>query len=382
LTATASSGLSVSFSIVYGPATISGNQVTITGVGTVTVRASQAGDSNYFAAPSVDRSFQVSSIYVCSGFLGPIHNPPAVNDARAGQTIPVKWRITDAKGMGISDRASFVSLTSYKTGCTDWTGNPGDAITESAAGASGLKYLGKGNWQFDWKTSKTYAGTCRMMVLNLKDGSQYKAKFKFKSALHRVVLSPASATITVGGSQTYTATGYDWDNKSLGDVTSATTFSIRPNGSCTGNTCTAVAVGAHTVTGNDEGKRDNASLKVIYNFTGFSPPVDNPPTVNQANTGQTIPVRWRITDAKEVGISDRASFVSLKSSRAGCGDWKADPKDDITEYTSGDPGLHNLGNGNWRFDWKARQSYAGTCRIMTIKLRDGTEHKARFKFNR
>src|SRR6185503_2103771 len=39
VTATSSSGLPVSFSIVSGPATIAGNVVTITGAGTVTVRA-------------------------------------------------------------------------------------------------------------------------------------------------------------------------------------------------------------------------------------------------------------------------------------------------------------------------------------------------------
>jgi hypothetical protein len=60
LTATATSGLPVSFIIVSGPATISGNVVTITGVGTVTARASQGGNSNYFPAPSVDQSFRVS----------------------------------------------------------------------------------------------------------------------------------------------------------------------------------------------------------------------------------------------------------------------------------------------------------------------------------
>jgi hypothetical protein len=60
LTATATSGLTVALSIVSGPATISGKVVTITGVGTVTVRASQTGNKDYFPAPSVDRSFQVS----------------------------------------------------------------------------------------------------------------------------------------------------------------------------------------------------------------------------------------------------------------------------------------------------------------------------------
>jgi hypothetical protein len=61
LSATSSSGLPVSFQIVSGPATISGNTVTINGVGTVTVRASQAGNSNYNAAAFVDRAFEVVS---------------------------------------------------------------------------------------------------------------------------------------------------------------------------------------------------------------------------------------------------------------------------------------------------------------------------------
>ena len=60
LTATASSGLPVSYSIVSGPATVSGNTVTLTGVGTVTVRATQAGNIN-FNPTSADKSFAVKS---------------------------------------------------------------------------------------------------------------------------------------------------------------------------------------------------------------------------------------------------------------------------------------------------------------------------------
>jgi hypothetical protein len=61
VSATSSSGLPVTFSIVAGPATISGNTVTITGAGSVTVRATQAGSSNFNAASSVDQSFIVTS---------------------------------------------------------------------------------------------------------------------------------------------------------------------------------------------------------------------------------------------------------------------------------------------------------------------------------
>ncbi|MBA4149260.1 MAG: VCBS repeat-containing protein [Verrucomicrobia bacterium] len=60
VSATASSGLPVSISIVSGPATLSGNMVTVTGVGVVTLRASQGGDSNYHAAADLDQSFTVA----------------------------------------------------------------------------------------------------------------------------------------------------------------------------------------------------------------------------------------------------------------------------------------------------------------------------------
>jgi hypothetical protein len=58
---TASSGLPVTLSIKSGPATISGNTITLTGTGTVTVAANQSGDENWNAAPEVTTSFVVKS---------------------------------------------------------------------------------------------------------------------------------------------------------------------------------------------------------------------------------------------------------------------------------------------------------------------------------
>ena len=58
--ATASSGLPVSFAILSGPATVSGDTLTVTGAGTVVVAALQAGNGNYYPAPAVDQSFTVA----------------------------------------------------------------------------------------------------------------------------------------------------------------------------------------------------------------------------------------------------------------------------------------------------------------------------------
>jgi VCBS repeat-containing protein len=62
LSATATSGLPVTFQILSGPATLSGSTVTLTGaVGTVYVLASQPGNDEYEAAPSVESYFHVTA---------------------------------------------------------------------------------------------------------------------------------------------------------------------------------------------------------------------------------------------------------------------------------------------------------------------------------
>jgi hypothetical protein len=60
LTAVSSSGLPITYSVVSGPASISGSTLFFTNVGSVTVRASQAGNSNYLAATPVDITFCVN----------------------------------------------------------------------------------------------------------------------------------------------------------------------------------------------------------------------------------------------------------------------------------------------------------------------------------
>ena len=59
LPATASSGLTVKFSVLSGPGTISGSTLTITGAGTVVVAANQAGNADYTAAAQVTQTVVV-----------------------------------------------------------------------------------------------------------------------------------------------------------------------------------------------------------------------------------------------------------------------------------------------------------------------------------
>jgi len=68
--ATASSGLPVSYTVVSGPATVSGSNVTLVGVGTVTVKASQPGTGVYASAASATQSFAVTYASLLANFRG------------------------------------------------------------------------------------------------------------------------------------------------------------------------------------------------------------------------------------------------------------------------------------------------------------------------
>jgi hypothetical protein len=62
LSATSTSGLPITYTVLSGPATVSGNTVTLTGgTGPVTIQASQGGNSVYSAAGNVTVTFQVTA---------------------------------------------------------------------------------------------------------------------------------------------------------------------------------------------------------------------------------------------------------------------------------------------------------------------------------
>jgi PKD repeat protein len=134
-----------------------------------------------------------------------------------------------------------------------------------------------------------------------------------------IVISPSNATIQPGGSQNYTAEAFDTDGHSIGNVTGSTSFSIGPDGSCNGNTCTANQPGNHTVTGSYSGDSDTASLVVEQ---PPPPPCPNyvlafrsrPPA--SIDAGRQFNVQIRV-DVLKGGSNDGPLTISLSLSGGG-----------------------------------------------------------------
>jgi len=158
-------------------ATLSLSGGTALGVGAFTATCSGALDHAGNAANTAAVHYNVTFLF--TGFSTPVDNPPVLNIAKAGQTIPLKWRITDADGNPVTNLTS-VSVTAVGLACS--VGTTVDLIEEYYAGNSGLLNMGNGYYQWNWKTPKTYAYSCKTLRLNLGEGAGYEhnALFQFR----------------------------------------------------------------------------------------------------------------------------------------------------------------------------------------------------------
>ena len=129
ITATASSGLPITFSIVSGPATISGNTITLTGAGTVVVKALQAGNANFNVA-SAERTFKVL----------PASQTITFNEITDKTFGAVPFAITATASSGLPVTFSIVSGPATISGNT---------ITLTGAGTVVVKALQAGNANFN-----------------------------------------------------------------------------------------------------------------------------------------------------------------------------------------------------------------------------------------
>jgi hypothetical protein len=143
------------------------------GVGTTTVNATATDDAGHTASCS----FTVTVLYNFTGFFQPIGNLPVVNTVNAGRAIPVKFSLSGDKGLDI-----FAPNSPSSGPITCNSSDPAVDLQDTlTAGGSSLSYdAAADQYIYVWKTSASWAGTCRQLVVQLKDGSIHRANFRFK----------------------------------------------------------------------------------------------------------------------------------------------------------------------------------------------------------
>jgi len=138
ISATASSGLPVSFaSTTTAVCTVSGSAVTMVTVGTCTIQATQAGNTNYAAATPVSRSFTISKVSQTIAF-GTLSNraysPTPFNvSATASSGLPVSFASTTTAVCTVS--GSAVTMVTVGT-CTIQASQAGNATYAAATPVS------------------------------------------------------------------------------------------------------------------------------------------------------------------------------------------------------------------------------------------------------
>jgi TolB protein len=114
--------------------------------------------------------------YTFSGFFAPIANAPAVNVTLAGRAIPVRFALGGDRGLDIFAVGSPVS---QRIACPT-TGGVSLVRETTTATRSSLSYdTATGRYRYLWKSDERWAGSCRELVLTLKDGSVRRVTFAF-----------------------------------------------------------------------------------------------------------------------------------------------------------------------------------------------------------
>ena len=114
-----------------------------------------------------------------------------------------------------------------------------------------------------------------------------------------------------------------------------------------------------------------------YRFAGYFAPVENLPTVNVANAGRAIPIKFSLGGDRGMSIF---AAGSPSSQRIACDNGA--PLSTVTETAT--PGASTLSydaaTGRYTYVWKTDVAWAGTCRQFVLTLADGTSHPASFRF--
>jgi hypothetical protein len=122
----------------------------------------------YDRAGNIARETHTYSVaYDFAGFASPVAAYPTAASMKSGQAVPIKFSLHGYQGLDIF---SAGSPSWIPCGAVD-APTPGDGTLSYNASADRYTYLAT--------TSKSWAGSCRDLIVTLRDGTTHRARFTF-----------------------------------------------------------------------------------------------------------------------------------------------------------------------------------------------------------
>jgi hypothetical protein len=121
-----------------------------------------------------------------------------------------------------------------------------------------------------------------------------------------------------------------------------------------------------------------ATFAIEFPFSGFYSPVAPPPTFNQVNAGQTVPIKFSLGGDRGLDI-----FASgPTATEVAC----PDPAAPAGSAAAATPNTFSLKydptTDQYIETWKTDKAWSGTCQQVSFTLVDGTSHEALFQFSK
>jgi hypothetical protein len=314
VSASASSGLAVSFNSQTTPVcTVSGSTVTLVSVGTCTIQATQAGNSNWAAATSVNQSFQVTQGSQTITF-------GALANAAMGTTPTVSASASSGFAVSFNSQTTGVCTVS------------GSTVTLVAVGTCTIQatQAGNGNWAVATPVNQSFQVT---------QGSQ-------------TITFGALANAAMGTAPTVSATA----SSGL-----AVSFNSQTTGVCTvsGSTVTLVSVGTCTIQATQAGNSNWAAATPVnqsFQVTQGSQTITFGALANEPFGSAAFPVSATATSGLAVSFNSQTTPVCTLSGST------------VTLVSVGTCTIQatQAGNSNWAAATPVNQSFQVTQGSQTI----------------
>lgn len=143
-------------------------------------------------------------------------------------------------------------------------------------------------------------------------------------------------------------------------------------------------VGSHSVActatdnaGNTANANADYQVASGFNFVGFFQPVDNLPTVNVVNAGQSIPINFSLGGNFGLNIFAAGYPVSVQ---IGCASGALTNNIEETVTAGGSSLTYEAATDRYTYVWRTDRAWRGTCRQLQVRLTDGSTHAANFQF--